>query len=672
MRSSLMCLLCASIAQAQVPQRDLFSEVTSAYWKARGEGQFDEAAARRQEARSLIESLPLDDPQYAQKVQQVSQMYENGGFSAQARSILQNALLRATTLGESHPARIQLLGALANSWQQDRNLLRAVECLEKAVAAAATDSPGPLVPTHLSNAVALKGTINPTARYGFQSDSSYLFQRLSGLYRQLGRPGAAAAMTATLRDRSGANPMTLASMYEQQGQLDQAAAIYMKQAEQPANPAGSPPWTQVNAWQMLSNLYLRQQRFDDSIAAIDQALAVLQNSTPPPALHQTVWLRQNLAQTLIQAGRPQAADEVYQQIISDAQSTGSKVDVGILTPFAHHLANTKRAGQAEQLIKEYLANNPNLQPWEEMNALYTLSNIAQSAGHAEQAEQYRRSAAEKQPAPMNGAIAQDLIRAQSLLQEGKLDEGFNLVRRAIASSERAPDREILGGILPSVASMLAMKKEYEKAEEIYNLGLDVTQGWSVETVAPYLNLLQARPGILQQRQDRVGEVPAAIEQYRSALIAAHGPQTGRLDAALHLAVGYYRLIGAGREAVPAARELLALEESLSGTTSEPYLFAAELAADVFEFNQDPAPALALRRQAVTIVDLVTPPDDPRRCWTRLNTANALARNQQFDEAESLAAAALAIARKMRPPQEQSVASQLEQIRRMERAQQSQQ
>jgi Flp pilus assembly protein TadD len=113
-----------------------------------------------------------------------------------------------------------------------------------------------------------------------------------------------------------------------------------------------------------------------------------------------------------------------------------------------------------------------------------------------------------------------------------------------------------------------------------------------------------------------------------------------------------------------SRELLQLEESLNGNTSDPYLTDLQNVARMYAAAGDGARTIALLRKAVAIADLLaTPNDDWRRSQTRMDAARALANLGQFDEAETLGEEALALSRTMpipRPP----LAQELEQIRRM--------
>jgi tetratricopeptide (TPR) repeat protein len=168
---------------------------------------------------------------------------------------------------------------------------------------------------------------------------------------------------------------------------------------------------------------------------------------------------------------------------------------------------------------------------------------------------------------------------------------------------------------------------------------------------------------LMDQPDRVGEAPAAIEQYRSILMDANGPDSGSLAEPWRMKIEFERSHSQWEKADASARELLKLQEGLSGNTSEPYLGDLQTAARVYGAAGDSARALALFRQAVTIADLLcTHNNDWRRSQTRMDAALALARLGQFDEAETLGEEAVALAGPMRTPGP-PMAQQLEHIRR---------
>src|SRR5580658_5433843 len=145
MRRSLVYFLCVSPLLAQLgrpePQQAPIDALIQSYQSAYSNGRYGEAAAKRDQVNALLSQIPVSDPQFVNWAQRVSQLYDSGWYSQQARGVLEQALARVAALGDQFPGRVALLSALANSWQQDRNLLKAVSYTEQAVAAAEAQGP---------------------------------------------------------------------------------------------------------------------------------------------------------------------------------------------------------------------------------------------------------------------------------------------------------------------------------------------------------------------------------------------------------------------------------------------------------------------------------------------------------------------------------------------------
>ena len=96
----------------------------------------------------------------------------------------------------------------------------------------------------------------------------------------------------------------------------------------------------------------------------------------------------------------------------------------------------------------------------------------------------------------------------------------------------------------------------------------VVDGWSNDTAQPRLNMLLGYVQFLMQQKGRKDDVPAAIDRYRVALVAARGEGTGQMAAVLNLRMTFERDHGELNHAILTTQELLALAESLAGKTSE--------------------------------------------------------------------------------------------------------
>jgi tetratricopeptide (TPR) repeat protein len=659
----LVCSL-AALAQ-QSTQQDPLDTAIQAVWQARSNGRFEDAAAAREQARAQLQRAPADSPRFTDWVYQVMQLYQHSNLNVQARVVLQESLTRTGPLGDSHPSQIAILSALGDSWRQDGNLLKAVGYLEK-TAAAQTAAPPAAGAQRATRGVIFLG--NRTSYDGYASGGYFgsgilAYTQLADLYQKLGRPDAVAAVAVKMRALASNDETALARFYEQRGQFEEAAAIYKKLAEQTAD-----PYAKANGWQSLANLYAGQEHYTDAIAAIQQAIAAVQSSDNPGIRSQSLY--QNLACYMGQAGLLDQGDQVYQQLLQ--QNRDGPREAQVLDMYAQYLADTKRGAQGENLLKDYLAGSSSPDPQQKASVLFQLANLARRTGDSQSADEYQQAGQALQPQPPapslgQSRIGEELREAQTAVSQHRLDDAYALAMRALDAAVQAADGQQVEWLVPQVAHALAANKESAKAGQLFQRLFALAQNWSVDSMQPLIAVAQSYTRFLMSQPDRWSEVPAAIEQYRSVLIDANGSDSGSLAEPLQMRIEFERSQMQWEKADALARELLELQESLSGNTSDPYLRDLQTAARVYEAAGDSARALPLLRKAITVADLLaTPNNDWRRSETRMDTALALARQGQFDEAEALGEEAVALQRPTRTPRP-PLAQQLERIRWMKQA-----
>jgi tetratricopeptide (TPR) repeat protein len=658
-------LVCSLTALAQQPPEEPIDIAIRAAWVDSGRSTGTPAA--RERARTLLAGIPASSPRFAERAQQVAQLYQNGSLNGQARAVLEDAVARTAALGEAHPSHIAMMAALGQSWWQDGNLLKAVEYLERAAAAAAAEAASPRVASGPRAFIVSGRQIHSV----FLGDRAYSdtaledYLQLANLYQQLGRPEAAAGLEAKIRALAATQPSAVAQYFEQLGQFDKADAIYRQIAGESADPQA-----RASAWQMVATNAARQQRFADAVAATGEAIAAVQSAEQPGVSSQVVWMRQTLAGYLRDAGMPDQADHIFQELVQ--QNRGGPQETQTLTGYANYLAGSARGPQGETLLKDYLAGNPNLDPQQSAGVFFSLVNIARQAGDSKRADQYQQAAEAQQgaqPSPPAGwvSIAGKLLEADAAVNQGRVADAYRLAGDAIDASPQASDGPLIAWRVPEIASVLVRHLEPAKAEQLFQRLLTVAgteQASNIQlltTVAQnYVNFLDAQP-------ERVSEVPAAIERYRRVLLEANGPCSGSLIEPLRRSVEFARAHSQWPQAQAAARELLEMQESLSGSTSEPYLGDLQTAARVYQAAGEFARALSLYRNAIVLADLLaTPENDWRRPQTRMDAAFALAFAGRFDEAEALGEEAVALVphgSDFIPQQRQ----QLDQIRQMKRA-----
>ena len=234
-------------------------------------------------------------------------------------------------------------------------------------------------------------------------------------------------------------------------------------------------------------------------------------------------------------------------------------------------------------------------------------------------------------------------------------------------ADQAVDGQQLEWQAPQIAETLAANKEPAKGEQIFQRLLATAQVSARYRLPPLLNLTRSYVDFLARQPDRASEVSAAIELYRRLLADATGAESASLAEPLRTRMAFEGAHSQWPQAYATARELLELQASLSGTTSGPYVADLQQVAHVYEAAGDSSRALTLFRQAILLADaLATPNSIWSASQARIDAAMVLARMGQFDEAEALAAEAVALRRNTHPPGPPPV-SELETIRRMKQA-----
>lgn len=423
-------LCCAAFGQGS--QDDPLTAKLSAISQARSEGRSADAVALREDARRLLDAVPVGAPQFGGWVQAVAQLYSEGGWTARARVVLQAALDRTGRLGATSAARVQLLTAIAASWQSDQNLPKAVEYLEKAMAAqeqAPEESQRLRGPVYVRS---LRSGLDPV---------SDLYQRLLGLQQELGHPDAVAALRVKLRELAAKRGDRQLALYlEGEERFGEAAAIYKRAAEQAASPQES-----IDLLQSLASVLERDEKFDEAIAAQQQVIARSEDREANNA-------RQTLAQILQQAGHTEEAGAVYREMLAGKNGEGQ---LQLLAMYANFLASTNRGAQAITMLKEYQPSGGRRSEWEETVLFNAMANCARSLGDTEQTAKYealmrtrQRELAEALPVEENL-----VLKAQSAANEGRVDEAFGFAMRALTEN-----RDEIGSQIPSIAAVMASKR----------------------------------------------------------------------------------------------------------------------------------------------------------------------------------------------------------------------
>jgi Tetratricopeptide repeat len=675
-------VLYSAIAVGQIQPEDPFDGANQAYWQARQKGQYDVATAQRERMNQLLQTEPADQPQFAGRAQSLAQAYDGDGMSATGLAVLEGALARADAAKAPGQARASLLLTLASFWERDRNLLKSLASLERAAAVleqtpVAEDPPqqgavgkGWFIAGNSRADVAVRpgvisrvGSATGLSPYGAAPTAIRMsaYTQLADLYQRLGRRDQAAAVLAKMKALPAqSNNWNLAQYYQQHGDLEQAAAIYRKQMEE----SQADPQQMLFPAQSLAGIYEEMKRPADAEVVLREAITATDASGKQELAMQSSGLRQRLAMLLYQSGHAEAADQAF-----PPPADNGPMAMWLTVNYANYLGATKRAGQGETLLADYLAAHPSLNAQEQASVLMPLANLARMAGYTIRADEYQVESSQKllrkDPPADVVLIGPTLQKAQTEANTGNAAEAIALATQAIAQSGNASDREALVHMVPSVANAISIKAPVQ-ADELYRNVTAVTQSWSADTMLPWLTMLGGYPRFLLSLQ-RSGEGPPAIERYRSALKTSRGGDTGWMEEPLRLTIELERGRNSPQAAILAAQNLLGLEETLDGPTSEPLYRAAETLADLYRFNGDPARALPLFQQMIAIADAVFRADDPRRGQSRTNAAAVLIAERRPDEAEPLVLEAIQLRTVNPAGSRDGLTQMLEQIQAMKKA-----
>jgi hypothetical protein len=629
-----------AVAQMVMPrQGEPMDAALQAVWQAR-DPLGPDAAAARAKALDILRQAPAASPRMGAWTQQIAQLYAGAGFNAKAREILEEGLARLTPLGDSNPTRIGLLSVLANNWRQDGNLLKALHYFELAAAARVQN------PNTANSAYAINtgqpthaifiGSFSGALSAGNLINTSNAYIALANLNLELGRPEAAADAIAKLRSHASTDEAALAAYYEQHGQIDEAAGILRSLPAQ-----ADTPQAKMQAWQSLAWFEARQKDLSGAISAMRQAVAIAESNAESSRYGQPVWMKQSIADFLREAGRTEEADQLYQQLLQ--QTYGQPQESETRAAYGQYLAGTQRETQGEEFLKNYLASST-LDAGQRNNLLNSLANIARTRGDYKSAEAYQKQATAEVMAPASAdtpdsRISEIISKAQEAANQRHFDDAYHLAMQAIdAARAGAEEMPVVG--LSGIASALAYNQQPEKSEEIYSRLFTLAYQWQSNSLQPLIGLTRNYTQFLMAQPARSAEVPAAIEQFRKVLLEANGADSATLAEPIRVEIQFARNQAQWQKAAAAAHDLLDLQASLSGKTSEPYLSDLELAGGIYQSASDYAQALTIFRQAMAISDRLTGQSSKwQRGQSRINAALALAQLGQFDEAEALAAEA---------------------------------
>jgi hypothetical protein len=627
-----------------------------------------ELAVARDEARRLLATLSVEDEMFLSAVESVAQLYVDSGWRANGIAVYQDALARLTALPAWHPSRVHLLVDLADEWEQNGNLLKAVPFLEQAAAAqgaAPRDAPP-------ENAQRGQFFVRPiqTASCGERPEPLVApYIRLAHLYRRLGRMDAAAATAAKLAALGPHAAEELAHYYRMGGNMVESGALFRRVALDSTD-----PFMAGKCLENAATVFRAAQRLDESIAALRDAISLTEKASDAAAHDRAVSLRQVLAMDLHHAGQTEEGDRIYESLMQQssvrAGEAGEKADQ-LAMSYARYLAFTQRAPQAEKFLKGYWNRSGTADSPSRPSVLNQLAAYAEQNGNIKDAAEYRRQAALNPPRAPGATQAEAAAIAELHQVEADFDvaapeELYGRTLHAIETA-RPVDLNALAGQVFGIAEKFLASKEPEKANQAFEKMLARAQSNAEDDVNALLQVRRGYIGLLLMQPGRLGGGQAAIDQLRADLIGTDGVESAKLMEPIEreIELAHERSDVHGAEA--AGQKMLALEASLTGRSSEPYFNRLDVVAAIYEEDEHYGLALPLRAESVLLADaLATPINRERRVTARIRSALTLAHVGKFREAEALAREAVELQKISHAPAA-SLDPELKKIEDLERA-----
>jgi hypothetical protein len=377
-------------------------------------------------------------------------------------------------------------------------------------------------------------------------------------------------------------------------------------------------------------------------------------------------MKQNLIQILREANRMDQIDPLYRDLLATTREGPGNDHFNIVLGYAQYLSETKRFAESEALVNEYRASHSNLQPYQETGLLYALANSARGSGDAQRAEELQKQAALQSPSPkqQENFIGPLLSKAQSAAFSGRTDEALGLASEAIEKSATAPDGNQIAWQGPSIASALVQRKAYNEAQQIINGIIAVAQTRAVDSQQALTAATQGLIRALLNQKDRWPEIPPLLERYRSLQIEAHGAETSAVKDVVQMTLQFEQTRNSPGAALRAAEEMVDIESSLTGRTSEAYLAALFTLAGCQDRNGGFETALSTHQRRIEIADSAFSIRDEIRGRVRSEAAQFLANHGKFDDAERLLDQALQLSKNWQHPNASFFTQQRERIRRM--------
>ena len=564
-------------ASPQPPWMEVFGKLYTAQGQTAPVGSLDREIENAWAA--ALAAGPVD-PFFESAAQQAGQYFGSQGYHRKAENILRQAI-SAAGQADAVKARTLRLG-LAQRLSEEQKFLAAAGLIQEVLDEVKGATDDAAVRTRIS---AIRQLAQLREQMGEIEAAEALLRELRTLplppapqppsssgpqFARSGRPGFAAFR---MGDFSGsyAGPSDLAGFYQRQGETAKAEALLKKEIEE----ANTPEET-YRALQHHVSFLSSQQRWEESVAQLEKLTAMLNASSRPEDRQMLAGGRQQMAQTLAMAGRPERALEILRDNV--AQSGGDAFQhAEALRSYASQLIQQKQFDEAEKVVEQIRQpsgkNAAEVSKYAQSMADQILANIRQAQNRMEEARVLRERTMAQASRPDGAPVpVWNLLQpVQEAMRRHKYDEALAQAQRILADAApriRSNPEEI--GAFTNLIHQFPQGRQEERLQLMHALlsAMDSVVPADHPRVARALGQLA---DISMQVGFRAAEVTRLQERQEKILIATSGEDSPALNNVSRQRAQFYTFRGDHAEAAAELGRAVKRSEAASGPRSQPTL-----------------------------------------------------------------------------------------------------
>lgn len=589
----------------QPPWMEAFRKIYTPQGQAAPIGSLDQEVDKAWAA--ALAAGPLD-PSFESAAQQAAQYFLSQGYDRKAESIFRQAISAAGKTDATKARSLHL--ALARNLTQEQKFLAAASLIQEVVEEIKA------APDQASSGEQFLATAQLAQlreQMGEFEAAEALLREVKTLQSAPPPQPPAVSPTAARFNRAaypgfgfvrvgnlGSYPKSadLVGFYQRQGQTAKAEALLKSDIESAA--------TSQERYQALRNyVYFlnSQQRLEESIAQQEKLIAMQSGSSQPEEQRMLANSRQNLAQTLAMAGKPEKALDILRQNVT--QSSGDAFQRSeALRFYAQMLIQQKQFDEAEKVVEQIrhpTGNNATeMSKYAEPMADQLLANIRQMQNRTEEARALRERTQPQNQVPEGTPVPiWNLLQpVQEAMARHKYDEAIAQFQRTLAEATpriRSNPEEI--SAFTNVIYQMPQGRQEER-QQLMRTILSTLDGITPTDHPRIARALGQLVNGAMQGGLSTAETTRLIEREEKILIATKGEDSPALNDISRQRAQLFSFRGDYADAATELKRAVKRSEAASGSKSQPTLQAMRELTQTLQVNNDSWPEEETLRLAI--------------------------------------------------------------------------